>query len=346
MPHITLGILGGGQLGRMSALAAARLGVRCVIFCPQGQDCPAGQVSWKAIKGQYNDEISLSEFAELCDFITYEFENIPISTVEFLSDKKPVFPDARLLEASQDRAVEKQFLNDMGVNTAPWRKVDCASDIPNSDGILKTRRLGYDGKGQASINADCDAEKAFCEIGKNPAIWEGLVDFECEISVIVARDSFGGTVAYDVCKNEHKDGILHKTTVPCGLSKEVQLNAVNIAKKVAAAVNLIGVVAVEMFVLKDGEILVNEIAPRPHNSGHFSIDACDVCQFENHIRAVTGMRVANPKRHSDAVMINLIGQDGADAAAGALESSNACVHMYGKDENLPKRKVGHITKLS
>lgn len=342
---VILGILGGGQLGRMSAMAAARLGVKCVIFCPEGENSPAGQVSWKTVQGDYNDNDALSRFAQMCDFITYEFENIPISTVEFLQKLKPVHPDAKLLEISQDRAQEKAFLNSIGIETAPWKIVNCTNDIPDGNGILKTLRMGYDGKGQAVINENCDKQNALALIGGGRAIWEGLIDFKCEISVIIARDISGKSAIYDICLNEHKNAILHKTTIPCGLSDKTAEQAKDIAQKLANEVNLVGVATIELFVTQDDKLLANEIAPRAHNSGHWSIDACAVSQFENHIRAAIGLNIAQPNRHSDAIMENLIGAQGVSKAQELLKNSNACVHLYGKDEAREGRKIGHVTRI-
>lgn len=351
---ITLGILGGGQLGRMSAMAAARLGIRVVIFCPE-TDSPASLVSAKTIIASYDDEVALKQFANECDFISYEFENIPVKTVLYLNSLKKgiVNPSHKLLEVSQDRIKEKTFLNSHGIKTTQWAEVHSFKDIKstlkswnNTVAILKTARFGYDGKGQAKIglNDEKNADLFFQSHQGNQFILEQMVDFSHEMSIIIARDIHGKTVTYDPMLNEHKNHILHKTYVNASVSKMVGQQAHEIAQVVANRVDLVGILTVELFYTKDGRILANEIAPRTHNSGHWSIDACSVSQFENHVRCVCGLPVGASMRHSDAEMLNLIGDD-IHNIDPYLNQNDACLHLYGKHEAREGRKMGHITFL-
>ncbi len=354
---ITLGILGGGQLGRMSAMAAARLGIATVIFCPE-EDSPASHVAIGTMVAAYNDEEALKAFADKCNFITYEFENIPVETIEYLESLKaaPIYPEKALLLVSQDRIKEKSFINDLAIKTTRWKEISNIDDIKAavndwnaSSFILKTTRFGYDGKGQIKCNAlDLDSNSelsAFLEkVNGQGLIMEEPVDFTCEVSVIIARDVHGNSQTYGPMLNEHKNHILHKTTVPCGIDQGLNDRAIEIAKTIADEVNLIGVLTVEFFVCKDGSVLVNEIAPRTHNSGHWSIDACAVSQFENHVRTVCGLPVGSSTRHSDAVMLNLIGDD-INNIDQYLTDPYTCVHLYGKKEARNARKMGHITFL-
>ena len=346
----TLGILGGGQLGRMSALAAARLGISCIIYTPE-DNSPAAQVAYKTILGDYLDKAKLKDFAALVDVISYEFENIPVETVQYLKTLKPVLPNDNLLDVAQDRIKEKSFLNSIGIPTARWAAVDSSADILKSfekwestHTILKTARFGYDGKGQARIHKDSDINATLQKFTGKKLILEDLVDFDCEISVIVARDKSGNIESYGPMRNEHANHILSKTTIPAGIPDILAAEAVTLTKKLAESLNLIGVLALEMFVTKDGRILANEIAPRTHNSGHWTIDACAVSQFENHVRAVCGLPLGKPARHSDAEMLNLIGDD-INKVPNYLKQENACVHLYGKHDSRAGRKMGHVTLL-
>ncbi|MCB1530098.1 MAG: 5-(carboxyamino)imidazole ribonucleotide synthase [Rhodospirillales bacterium] len=347
---MTLGLLGGGQLGRMSALAAARLGIKTCIYCPEGSS-PAFQVSASHICGDYEDRQKLKAFADQVDVISYEFENIPVETVSYLQDFKPVYPDKNLLEVSQNRLKEKRFLNDIGIPTAPWLPARNAEDISRaltrwnvSECILKTARFGYDGKGQVFHRDNDTIQESWSNLNTQEAVIEGVVNFDFEISVIVARDRFGHMESYPAVLNEHRNHILWKTTAPAPISGALQKEASNMAKKIATEVKLIGVLALELFVTKDGGLLANEIAPRTHNSGHWSIDACAVSQFEQHVRAVCGLPVAPIGRHSDAEMINLIGND-VDNLQQYLDMESACIHLYGKEEARRGRKMGHVTIL-
>ncbi len=355
--HVTLGILGGGQLGRMSAMAAARLGIKVIIFCPE-KDCPASYVAKETITADYEDEAALRDFSAKTDVISYEFENIPVKTIEYLESLKPgsVLPERTLLDVSQDRIKEKNFLNDHGIKTVRWKEVSTLKDIEKTCTewaskrfVIKTTRFGYDGKGQIkgeSGNALKNQDLAdFMQSAKEQAlILEDFSAFDYEISVIIARDKYGETEFYGPMLNEHKNHILHKTTVPCGSSETVIQKSRDIAERIANAVNLVGVLTVEYFVCNSDTVLVNEIAPRTHNSGHWSIDACAVSQFENHVRCVCGLNAGAPGRHSDVEMLNLIGNDIKEIDS-YLTQESACIHLYGKKDIKTGRKMGHITKL-
>ena len=346
-PGGVIGVLGGGQLGRMLALAAARLGLRAHIYSDE-VDAPAFQVTALKTLARYDDEAALAKFADGCDAITFEFENIPAATIQFLSARKPVAPDARALGLTQDRLAEKNFVISLGLQTAPFHAVDNGDDARmafaklNGAGILKTRRFGYDGKGQAKVTSADEAARATEKFGA-PCILEGLVDFSFEASVIAARGRDGGFAAFDVPENIHENHILRRSTVPSPLSPAQEQQAKIIARKIAEALDYVGVLAVELFVGKDGALLVNEIAPRVHNSGHWTIEACTCSQFEQHIRAVAGWPLGDPARHADAVMENIIG---AEADAWESLSRSGALHLYGKGETRMGRKMGHVTRLS
>jgi len=348
-PGATIGILGGGQLGRMAAIAAAELGYRCHIFSPDA-DAPAKEVSAVQTTASYDDLAAAKAFAEAVDVVSFEFENVPDETLAAIADTVPVRPGVDALHISQDRALEKNFLNEQGITTAPWAAIVSQSDFDAAmaatglPAILKTARFGYDGKGQARVDTTQDLASAWAEIGKASAVLEGFVDFEREISVIVARGIDGQTECYVPVDNVHRGHILYTTTAPSTVGPDIADTARGIAARIASTLDLVGLLAVEMFVTQDGEILVNEIAPRPHNSGHWTIDACAVSQFEQFIRAVIGLPLGNPDRHSDAVMTNLIGNE-ADRWLGISKQPGACLHLYGKAENRPGRKMGHVTRL-
>ncbi|HAO2891900.1 TPA: 5-(carboxyamino)imidazole ribonucleotide synthase, partial [Escherichia coli] len=342
----TIGIIGGGQLGRMLAMAAARLGYRTVILEPQA-DCPAAQVANEQIVAAYDDPDALERLAELSDVITYEFENVPVDAAETLNESTPVFPPPEALKVSQDRVTEKRFLNKAGIPTAQWRIVENEGDLEaallafEGKGILKTRRFGYDGKGQVKFSGAKgeDAKAGFAAIGSVPAILEGLVDFTREISVIAARDEVGNIRIYDIAENVHRDGILATSTVPVSVSSTIAGLAADSARRLLEALNYVGVLGMEFFVLANGTLLANEFAPRVHNSGHWTEAACAVSQFEQHIRAVAGLPLGDTRRHSDCVMENLIGDDVAKLPA-ILAESGAVVHLYGKADARPGRKMG------
>ncbi len=346
----TLGILGGGQLGRMSAQAAHKLGIRTVIFTPE-EASPASQVADETIIASYDNTEALERFATCVDVISYEFENIPVETVRHLKRFKPVYPDESLLAVTQDRIAEKSFLNSISIPTSRWAPVNAPKDISSAlktfgapSMILKTVRFGYDGKGQLKHGLEKSINNSWESLGGVPLIAEEIIDFAFEISVIVARDYTGNTVAYPPVLNEHENHILSKTTAPAPITKDMAKEAQELAVRLAEKVNLRGVLALELFVTRDGKLLANEIAPRTHNSGHWSIDACTVSQFENHVRAVCGLLVLDPGQHHEAVMINLIGED-VKRAEEFKTQKNACVHLYGKHDTKPGRKMGHVTIL-
>ncbi|MCC0032424.1 MAG: 5-(carboxyamino)imidazole ribonucleotide synthase [Brucellaceae bacterium] len=351
-PNTVIGIIGGGQLGRMLAMAAARLGYGTVILEPHGQ-CPAAQVASHHIAAGYEDGAALDELAAMADVVTYEFENVPVNAALALAPRVAVWPPARALEAAQDRLVEKRFLNGTGVATAPFRAVDSDADLQAAleafgwNGVLKTRRLGYDGKGQKVFrNARAeDCRGVHAAMGGVPLILEGFVPFTAEISVIAARGQDGSIAAYDPALNVHRDGILHTSTVPCGVPAATMEAAQASASAILEALEYVGVIGVEFFVLEDGSLLANEMAPRVHNSGHWTEAACAVSQFEQHIRAVAGLPLGDPARHSDCVMENLIGDDAGRLAELAGEAGSV-IHLYGKAEARPGRKMGHVTRLT
>ncbi len=345
----TLGILGGGQLGRMLAMAAARLGIDCHIYCPDAGS-PAARVSAAATVAGYHDEGALSLFAEAVDAVTTEFENVPAATARFLAARVPVHPSAEALEIAQDRVAEKSFLNGIGIETAPWRSVDTLDDLNAAldeigpRGILKTRRLGYDGKGQVRLEGPEDATEAFAAMAGAPAVLEGFAAFEREISVIAARGTDGAVRCYEPGENRHSEGILRTTTVPAQIDAATRNAALAMAERIVSALDYVGVIGVEMFVMEGGALLVNEIAPRVHNTGHWTLEGCAVSQFEQHVRAVCGLPLGDPARHSDAVMENLIGND-IDTVPALLAEPGAALHLYGKGDARPGRKMGHVTRL-
>jgi 5-(carboxyamino)imidazole ribonucleotide synthase len=353
-PGGTIGIIGGGQLGRMLALAAARLGLKTAIY-NDAADAPAFQVTQEAVAAPYEDLDALARFADACDAVTFEFENLPAHAIAHLAAHVPVRPGAHALAITQDRLSEKTFVEKLGLKTAPFYEVSSAAQADDAferlaaasprlaaSAILKTRRFGYDGKGQAKVVSREEAVKAFESFKGAPAILEGFVDFTYEASVVAARGADGAFAAYDPPENEHENHILRRSTVPSRLGATQVEDARTIAKKIADALDYVGVLAVELFVGRDGALLVNEIAPRVHNSGHWTIEACQCSQFEQHIRAVAGWPLGDPRRHADAVMENIIG---AEADAWESLAKGGALHLYGKKEARPGRKMGHLTRL-
>ncbi|HYZ22159.1 MAG TPA: 5-(carboxyamino)imidazole ribonucleotide synthase [Rhodopila sp.] len=349
-PNATIGLVGGGQLGRMSALAAARLGYRCHILTRE-TDSPAAQVSHAVTVSNYTDPVTLRSFAQSVDVISFEFENINAEGLDLLASLRPVRPAPSVLRISQDRVEEKTFLNRAGAATAPWAPIGSLAELQDAvrriglPAVLKTTRLGYDGKGQATLRTQDDLAPAYERLNPKPLVLEGFVDFAQEISVVLARGADGAVSAFDTVENRHRAHILDLTLAPARIPAATGDAAQDIARRVAAALDLIGVLAVEMFVDRTGTVLVNEIAPRPHNSGHWTIDACPASQFEMHIRAITGLPLPPASRHSDAVMKNLIGPEGLALWPAALATAGLIPHLYGKDAALPGRKMGHVTRL-
>lgn len=346
----TIGILGGGQLGRMLALAAARLGFKCHIYAPEA-DSPAFDVAQHHTCAAYDDVAALEAFAAQVDVITYEFENVPAQTASVLSARKPVLPDPKVLETSQDRLAEKSFIARLGIATARFAPVSSMDELRQAlaqiglPAVLKTRRMGYDGKGQYIIRDSAALSAAWSAIHGAPAILEAFVPFKREISVVVAHGHDGQTECFDVTENEHRDHILKVSRAPAAISDAQAAEARAIAAKIADAFNYVGVLAVEMFEVKAAQgpqLLVNEIAPRVHNSGHWTLDGCTISQFEQHIRAVAGWPLAPARRHGRVTMINLIG-DEVNACTEWLTRPGASVHLYGKAEARAGRKMGHVT---
>ncbi|WP_183881987.1 5-(carboxyamino)imidazole ribonucleotide synthase [Rhizobium sp. BK512] len=347
----TIGIIGGGQLGRMLAMAAARLNFRTVILEPQA-DSPAAQLANSQITAAYDDPSALAELAGLCDVVTYEFENVPVAAAETLAKSVPVYPPPKALEAAQDRLVEKRFINGCNIPTARFHAIDSQPDLEQAlkdfggQGVLKTRRLGYDGKGQKVFRSPADnPDGAYAELGSVPLILESFIAFEREVSIIAARATDGTVLCFDPAENVHRNGILHTSTIPATISATTAEAARKAAEQILGALEYVGVIGIEFFVLADGSLVANEMAPRVHNSGHWTEAACVVSQFEQHIRAVAGLPLGNPRRHSNCVMQNLIGDD-ILAVPDWLKRDGTLVHLYGKTESRPGRKMGHVTTLT
>lgn len=352
-PGATLGILGGGQLGRMLALAAARLGLRVHVYAPDA-DSPAFEVAAEHTCARYEDEAALARFAAAVDVATYEFENVPQHTAELVSARVPLRPDARALATLQDRLAEKTFVTSLGIDTAPFRaaaseaELAAAVEAIGRPAVLKSRRFGYDGKGQALIRPATALADAWGAVFGAPSIVEGFVDFACEVSVVAARTEAGDFAAYDLCLNHHRDHILRTTTVPAGASAETERRAKAIAREIADALGYVGVLAVELFLVREGEaerLVLNEIAPRVHNSGHWTIEGAQTSQFEQHVRAVCGWPLGGVARTGAVRMANLIG-DEVEAWRDLLAEGGAHLHLYGKAEARPGRKMGHVTRVA
>ncbi|MDO5529840.1 MAG: 5-(carboxyamino)imidazole ribonucleotide synthase [Paracoccus sp. (in: a-proteobacteria)] len=338
-----IGILGGGQLGRMLSVAASRLGYRTHIYEPSA--APAADVAHALTTAGYDDAEAMARFADAVDLITYEFENVPAASLDLLEARRAIHPNRRALEISQDRLAEKEFLNSIGLRTAPFAAVDAESDLAAAvqkiglPAILKTRRLGYDGKGQIRLREG----EAPGWTGA-PSVLEGFVAFSAEISVILARGADGAVAAFDPALNIHEGGILRRSTVPSGLPRALATDAVLMAAKIASALDYVGVLAVEFFVTPAG-LVINEIAPRVHNSGHWTQAGCAVDQFEQHIRAIAGLPLGDGKRYADVEMENLIGDDIARIPQ-IMAEPDAQLHLYGKARALPGRKMGHVNRVS
>jgi 5-(carboxyamino)imidazole ribonucleotide synthase len=343
----TIGILGGGQLGRMLSVAASRLGYRCHIYEPGA--APAGDVAHRVTTAPYEDEAALRAFAGSVDVITYEFENVPTSALDLLESLRPIRPNRRALAVSQDRIAEKSFLNDLGLQTAPWAAVNSEADLRAAadrlglPAILKTTRLGYDGKGQVRLEAETGIPAAWAAMNGAASVLEGFVAFEREVSVIAARGLDGAVACFDPGENVHREGILRTTTVPARLTPGQRADAVLIAARILNALDYVGVMGVELFVTPR-RLLVNEIAPRVHNSGHWTQQGCTVDQFEQHIRAVAGLPLGDGNRHADVLMENLIGDD-VQRVPDLLKARDTAVHLYGKGAPRPGRKMGHVNRI-
>ncbi|WP_020179322.1 5-(carboxyamino)imidazole ribonucleotide synthase [Methylopila sp. M107] len=351
-PGAVIGILGGGQLGRMIALAAAPLGLKTHVYCPD-PDSPAFEVATAHTVAAYEDEAALAAFRDKVDVVTYEFENVPAATAKAVSAKTPLFPDARALETTQDRLTEKTFLRKLGLPVPDFAAVDDRDGLAAAlaaigrPAVLKTRRFGYDGKGQILIREGLAVDQALAAMGGQPAILEAFVPFRAECSVIAARGRSGEFRAYDVVENRHENHILRSSHVPAAIRRETASAAFEIAKKIADALNYVGVLGVELFVV-DGpageRVLVNEIAPRVHNSGHWTIEGAATSQFEQHVRAIAGWPLGSTKARGEVTMTNLLGAE-ANRWREALAENGASLHLYGKGDPKPGRKMGHVTRV-
>jgi len=332
----------------MLALAAARLGLKAHIYSDESESC-AFYVAAATTRAAFDDKRALARFAGTCDVVTFEFENVPEDTLRHVAQHAPVAPSADALSLTQDRFSEKSFVTGLGLPTAPFRNVETEADAISSfrtwgtRAVLKTRKFGYDGKGQRIVGSAEDAARAFRDLGGAPCILEGFVDFAFEASVVAARGHDGSFAAYDVARNEHENHILRRSTVPASLTAKSAQQALTLARHIAEALNYAGILGVELFVTGEGKLLVNEIAPRVHNSGHWTLEACAVSQFEQHIRAIAGWPLGNPERHSDAVMQNIIGNE---IEKWIEMSGQSGLHIYGKRFVRPGRKMGHVTTLA
>ncbi|WP_417266865.1 5-(carboxyamino)imidazole ribonucleotide synthase [Celeribacter baekdonensis] len=344
----TIGILGGGQLGRMLSVAASRLGFKTCVFEPGG-DCPASHVANFHVQAGYDDVEALKKFAQSVDVVTYEFENVPTSALDLIESIVPIRPNRKALAVSQDRLAEKAFLSGLGLTVAPFAAVDDAVDLAEAiaeigtPAILKTRRFGYDGKGQARIMSPDDAAQALADMAGASAVLEGFVSFTHEVSVIAARGQAGDISCFDPGENVHTNGILHTTTVPARLSPAQRTDAVLLAAKILNALDYVGIMGVELFVTPQG-LVVNEIAPRVHNSGHWTQNGCVIDQFEQHIRAVVGWPLGDGTRHSNVEMLNLIGDD-VNRIPELAKNGAVAIHLYGKADAKPGRKMGHVNTI-
>ncbi|MBB4076234.1 5-(carboxyamino)imidazole ribonucleotide synthase [Bartonella fuyuanensis] len=352
LPGSVIGLIGGGQLARMLAMAAAELGFQTIIFCPEA-DCPAAQTANRHIVSSYEDTSALDHFISQCDVVSYEFENLSLQTVQYVEKSKPVYPSSKALEITQDRLFEKQFLHSQGIATAAWHAVDNSSsllsglDALGGRGLLKTRRFGYDGKNQIKLDHPDEQtlDEALSTFQEQPSILEEIVPFLSEISVLSARTQQGDYIFYDCPENQHKNGILHKSFVPSHIPLDIQKAAKAISVTVMNALNYVGVLCIEFFVLTDGRLLVNELAPRVHNSGHWTQKACITSQFEQHIRAICGLPLGSTYRHSDCQMINLLGNN-LSTLKYFLTQKHTSIHLYGKSTIHPHRKMGHVIQLT
>jgi 5-(carboxyamino)imidazole ribonucleotide synthase len=354
LPGATLGVLGGGQLGRMFTLRARTMGYRVVVLDPDPES-PAGQVADRHLRAPYDDEAALDAFAAGCEAITTEFENVPAAALELLSRSTLVRPSAQAVAMAQDRIAEKSFLQQTGFATAPFRAVGSATELSAAvaalrlPALLKTSRLGYDGKGQATIAVPADADEAFRRCGRVPCVVEERLTLERELSVVLARGVDGLVAAFPVGENRHRDGILETTVVPARVAPALAREARALAVAVAQAIDYVGVLGVELFVANGGRLYVNEIAPRPHNSGHYTLDACSVDQFEQQVRALCGLPLHEPRLLSPVTMINLLGdlwRDGPPRWVEAFRRPGVRLHLYGKSEPRPGRKMGHLNCLA
>lgn len=355
LPPAMLGMLGGGQLGRFFVIAAHEMGYKVAVLDPD-KNSPAGKIADVHICAKYDDVAALKQMADTCQAITTEFENVPAATLELLAKSVPVRPSAQSVAIAQHRVSEKNFLKNAGLPVAPFAVIDSNADIPDDTSeiypaILKVSRFGYDGKGQARVANAEEARKAFAEFGGEECVLEKMLKLDCEVSVVLARDAHGHVATFPTAENSHLNGILDVSIVPARGSDAVNHQAQKLAITVAEKLQYTGVLGVEFFVC-DGQLLVNEIAPRPHNSGHYTIDACVTNQFEQQVRVLTGLPLGSSRQHSSAVMVNLLGdiwpqnQQAEPAWQLALNNAQLKMHLYGKHEARPGRKMGHFTVIA
>jgi 5-(carboxyamino)imidazole ribonucleotide synthase len=351
-----VGIIGGGQLGRMLAREARRKGYRVVVFTDEYPPSPGGQLASREINAAYFDPDATASFIQDVDVVTMEFENIPSPFLAAVEQRRPIFPSRYALETTQNREREKNFLREHGLPCAEFRVVGSAAELAQavvalgSPCVLKTAAFGYDGKGQRKLSGGEDLAEVWASFGAGRGVVEAWVDFACEVSVVAARGQDGQYAPYECVENQHRDHILDITISPARVSEEIKTEAVRLARLVAEALEFVGTLAVEFFVTREGRVLINEAAPRPHNSGHYTIDACVTNQFEQQLRAVTGQALGDPRQHTPAVMVNLLGdvwpsELGSPDWSPVLSHSQAKLHLYGKRRALPKRKMGHFTVL-
>lgn len=351
LPGKTIGILGGGQLGRMMAIAAREMGYRTAVLEPKS-DSPCGQLADKEIITDYDDLEGAKQLAACSDVITYEFENVPSDTAAWLQDHAYLPQGGELLKITQDREFEKKAIQESGATVAPYRIVHDDNGLNQAvqkigrPSVLKTCRGGYDGKGQIVLETHDDVKKAWEVLRPQKAILEQWVPFSKEISVIVTRSVSGEATTFPVAQNLHRDNILHQTSVPANISEEINKKATAIALALADSLHLVGTLAVEMFVTEDDQVFVNELAPRPHNSGHFSIDACETSQFQQHIRAICDWPLGSTRWLKPAVMVNILGEDLHASLSTIDQYVDVKLHLYGKDAPKPNRKMGHVTILA
>lgn len=353
-PGKIIGIIGNGQLGRMSAIEAKKMGYTVYVYGP-GTETPAGQVSDIEVEGDYDDIDKLKQFAHGCDVLTFEFENIPAISLEAIRAITPIHPDPFVLEISQNRLGEKNWFEANGFPTTPFEEVKSAAEIESavkkwkSKAVVKTLTLGYDGKGQVKVDLESDFQAVWKQIGVKSAIIEKWVDFDHEISVIVARNESGEIVTYPVFENIHRNHILDTTIFPARMEKDIKRKAREMAKTMAEKIKLIGLLTIEMFLTADGQLLINEIAPRPHNSGHITFDVCATSQFQQHIRAICGLPLGNTEPYSPGIMINILGDSwtaGEPNWKHLLSMDFVNLHLYGKMDPKPGRKMGHVVKTN
>ena len=351
LPGATLGVLGGGQLGRMFCLAARTMGYRVVVLDPD-PNCGAGHIADMHIEAGYTDQAALQQMAEQCDAITLEFENIPSQSVRFIADKTTVFPVAESLEIAQNRDLEKQFAQKAGLQPVPYYVILQESDLQKAaedvgfPAILKSNTLGYDGKGQYVVNDFSQLVYAYVDVGKVDCVLEKKIDIHCEVSAIVARNADAEMASFPVSENQHRNGILHMSIVPARVSDEITQLAIENASLLADAMSYVGILAVEFFVSNDNVLYFNEMAPRPHNSGHYTKDACVTSQFEQQVRMMCGLKPGDTRLMSPVVMVNMLGDLWMPDWSSIFTHNNIKLHLYGKTEARPGRKMGHFNVLS